>query len=333
MKSSSRRYSLLRAAAVLLLAGAAGCGVKGPPRPPALPAPEAPAKFQVRVRGGCVEMRWAAPEVSAEQPAAVAYEVLEAEVLEGQTPVYQVANRTRFTQYKTCKMGPGARELFKVRGISGDGRPGDETEAVAVTNAFPPPPPSNLQAAGGDGFVELTWDPPPLPAGAGFNVYRSQAATRFPWHPVNIEPVTGGGFVDGPLENGTRYYYQVRAVLPVPGSRPVEGPAAPLATAVPADLTPPARPEGLTGLWTGHVVELHWLSNQDPDLKGYIVARSPKGREEWRELFPDPISQTTYLDHTAQKGVEYDYAVYAVDQATPPNRSAASQPLAVYAGP
>jgi len=172
-----------------------------------------------------------------------------------------------------------------------------------------------------------------MPAGTGFNIYRSEAATRFPWRPVNIEPAPGGGFVDGPVKNGTRYYYEVRAVAPVPGARPVEGPAAPLTSAVPADLSPPARPEGLTGIWTGHGVELHWLRNQDPDLKGYVLARRLRGRAEWRELFLDPIPQTMYIDRTARSGAEYEYAVYAVDEAQPPNRSAASEALSVFCGP
>jgi fibronectin type 3 domain-containing protein len=37
-----------------------------------------------------------------------------------------------------------------------------------------------------------------------------------------------------------------------------------------------------------------------------------------------PITETTYRDTTAVPGVRYVYAVVAVDNATPPNRSAPS---------
>jgi fibronectin type 3 domain-containing protein len=39
------------------------------------------------------------------------------------------------------------------------------------------------------------------------------------------------------------------------------------------------------------------------------------------ELTAEPINTTTYRDTTVTSGARYVYAVVAVDQATPPNRS------------
>ena len=41
-------------------------------------------------------------------------------------------------------------------------------------------------------------------------------------------------------------------------------------------------------------------------------------------LTPEPIKDTRYQDRSIKPGVTYVYAIVAVDRATPPNRSAAS---------
>jgi len=72
---------------------------------------------------------------------------------------------------------------------------------------------SRIQAAVGDGQVEITW---PDTDGdlRGVNIYRSRStfsdvadATR-----LNVTPVSGTSFTDGGLTNGTAYYYRITEV-------------------------------------------------------------------------------------------------------------------------
>ena len=44
-----------------------------------------------------------------------------------------------------------------------------------------------------------------------------------------------------------------------------------------------------------------------------------------------PIAGTSYQDSTIEPGVQYFYAVQAVDRAVPPNASKASEPMSVTA--
>jgi hypothetical protein len=336
-KRKSRLKSLLQYTGVLVVVMLCGvaCGVKGPPQPPPVPAPAAPGKFQARLRSGCVELRWAAPEASLpDHPGAVLYEVLRADVSPGQTPVFKVLDRVKNTQYLGCALPSGQSALYKARAIDEDGRRGDETAPILVTNLPPPAPPQFLKAQSGDGFVDLSWTPgPDMPADAGYNVYRSEASTIYSWRPVNTELVRENSFTDGPLKNGTRYYYEVRAVFRTAEGQVIESAAPPPASAVPSDNAPPAPPQGFSAIWDQAAVDMRWLRNQEPDLQGYLVARRLRGGGEWRELFLTPISDTHYVDKTARRGTEYEYAVYAVDNAVPPNRSALSEVQVVYTGP
>ncbi len=71
--------------------------------------------------------------------------------------------------------------------------------------------PSNLSASAGDGSVSLGWDDNPESGIAGYNIYRTffsgSAGTK-----INDTPITSSSYDDENLNNGTTYYYTVRAV-------------------------------------------------------------------------------------------------------------------------
>jgi hypothetical protein len=48
-------------------------------------------------------------------------------------------------------------------------------------------------------------------------------------------------------------------------------------------------------------------------------------------ITPEPIRETSFRDTSVTPGVRYAYAIVAVDQATPPNRSAPSARIEVTA--
>jgi hypothetical protein len=113
------------------------------------------------------------------------------------------------------------------------------------------------------------------------------------------------------------------SIVPVAGSPPViaEGAASPARCVTPVDTFPPPAPEGLQAVAGADAITLIWTAVDASDLAGYVVLRSEAGADNLLPLFRDPIAASTYRDTTAERGVTYTYAVYAVDRADPPNVS------------
>ena len=329
-------FALKKTLITAAVIGLAACGVKGPPLPPIQPVPPAPAKMAARAREGCAELSWsAAPVKRPEDAVAAQWEVMRAkEPKTGESPAFQVLDRTIAPTYQDCSLGAGERAVYEARGISKEGKPGPPSPPMTVENLAAPAAFLSLRTVAGDRFIELSWQAPPdLPAGTGFNLYRSEDPTAFPWRPLNPEVFSGTTFADGPLANGTRYYYQVRAARVEKGLPVAEGPAA-TASAVPVDRVPPSPPMDFAAAPSleGTVV-MRWMPNREIDLKGYIVYRKEVGVTDFLPLVKDPVTETSYTDATARRGVEYEYAVTAIDTATPPNQSPLSEVQAIYLEP
>ena len=190
-----------------------------------------------------------------------------------------------------------------------------------------------------------------LPVSPLYNVYRVQrgqhasvpagAPVEFPL-PLNDKPLTDPIFVDAKLEYGQEVCYQVRTVntvgmtavpflvaapaAPAGGGRaaPVESEPSPIACIVPIDTEPPPPPTSLAAVASAGAISLIWNAVEAPDLAGYIVLRSQGAQGAMTPLFTTPIHETTYRDTTVAPGVRYAYVVIAVDTATPPNKSPAS---------
>lgn len=111
---------------------------------------------------------------------------------------------TTGTTHTSYSLTNGTRYSFTVAAYTKGGN-GPLSLTVAAT---PLAPPTGLTAASGDARVTLNWVPS---AGAStYTVYR-----KFRSELVFSELTTGvlaPPFVDGGLINGTRYYYQLRAV-------------------------------------------------------------------------------------------------------------------------
>ncbi|HET8598698.1 MAG TPA: fibronectin type III domain-containing protein [Segeticoccus sp.] len=129
---------------------------------------------------------------------------------------------------------------------------GDKTQAkLAVfpgTGGTPPPTqtvpgaPTGLGATGGDGLVNLSWQPPSSNGGAaitGYNVYRASGSGSL----AKLASATGTAYTDKAVTNGTTYSYVVKAVNSVG-----EGTASSTVTATPAaGSTPPPPPSSGSG--------------------------------------------------------------------------------------
>lgn len=102
--------------------------------------------------------------------------------------------------------------------VQPSGPSASEAAGAAPSDAAGPPPPEALVAIGADKFVSLSWLPSPAGTILGYNVYRSTEEGSYGSVPVNRSLVTGTEFIDNQenstsgADNGTTYYYVVRAV-------------------------------------------------------------------------------------------------------------------------
>ncbi len=137
------------------------------------------------------------------------------------------------------------------------------------------------------------------------------------------KPVTTLTWVDTHAEFGVERCYDVRTVV-VQGPATLESEASPVACVTPVDTFPPAAPTGLAAVAGEGAVSLIWAGVAAPDLAGYLVLRAEAPNGTLAPLFDTPLKETTYRDGSARPGVRYVYAVVAVDNTSPGNRSAAS---------
>lgn len=139
--------------------------------------------------------------------------------------------------------------------------------------------------------------------------------------PINATPVATTSFtVPGELSFGTTRCFAVRGVDTF-GTAKVLSAASPTVCVTPTDTFPPAAPQRLEAIGGVGVISLVWEANTEADLGGYLVLRGVEGAETLTLLTSEPIQETTYRDTSVTPGVRYDYAVVAVDRATPANRS------------
>ena len=111
--------------------------------------------------------------------------------------------------------------------------------------------------------------------------------------------------------------YSVRAVR---GS--VEGPASRPACITPIDIYPPAAPSNVSVIAGEGQATIVWDRNTEGDLGGYIVLRREAGNATLLPITESPISDARFIDRQLTAGVQYFYAVVAVDSRLPlPNMS------------
>jgi hypothetical protein len=137
------------------------------------------------------------------------------------------------------------------------------------------------------------------------------------------QPLAVTTWRDAALAVGTERCYAVRTVE-TSGTTVVESEASPAVCVSPTDTFPPKAPTNLAAVASEGAISLIWEANTEPDLAGYIVLRGEATGATLRPLMTEPITDTTYRDTTARRGVRYVYTVVAVDTATPQNVSTQS---------
>ncbi len=130
--------------------------------------------------------------------------------------------------------------------------------------------------------------------------------------------------VDAGLQNGVKYFYEVRSVRDFRGTF-IEGPASAAAAGVPEKTVPPSPPRGLVAAPQEDGVALRWSENPEPDVAGYNIYRRAEGEESFRKVNEAPVKEPYFLDRTADPKKSYIYRLKAVDSSVPPKESEFSQ--------
>ena len=194
-----------------------------------------------------------------------------------------------------------------------------ESNRVTVFWDEAPPAPGEVSIKIQDRALEITWKFSAPGKGwaesVGFNLYRRMEGERFGFFPLNPEPIRETRFVDGGLENGKRYYYEVRAVRNFLGTL-VEGPASAVAEGVPEKLTIPSPPTGLLVAFQEGGAALRWNENPEPDIAGYDIYRKEEGETTFRKINPQLIKEPYFLDPTANPKKSYLYRLKAMNAST-----------------
>jgi len=342
------RFRWCAAVCLLALTATPACGRKTTPLVPASPRPEAIKAVRAVSRGPVVYLSWPLPTRNIEgksmDPSAIR-EILIDRAEPGRD--HRKARYKRYAEIEVESLPPslqrnnvatwadenvryGQTYAYRLRAASAHGV-GPWSEEVRVVPQPSLAAPKDLAAARGDSTVRLTWDPVRTrvdgsPAKGldfiGYNVYRGTDKGIYDETPLNKEPVTATTYRDSSAVNGLTYYYIVRAV-DGPSPHVQESPDSGEASATPRDLTPPARPRGLTVVAGVDRVFLTWNENREADLAGYRVYRSTRSGHGYEPLTEKPLNRTTFSDEKVRSGSVYYYVVTAVDQSG--NESARSE--------
>jgi fibronectin type 3 domain-containing protein len=75
----------------------------------------------------------------------------------------------------------------------------------------------------------------------------------------------------------------------------------------------------------GNVINLYWNLTRAEDVAGFNLYRSEEPTGGFKKINSTPILQASYIDSTIVANTVYYYYVTAIDDASPPNESQASE--------
>jgi fibronectin type 3 domain-containing protein len=209
----------------------------------------------------------------------------------------------------------GVTYYYQVTAVNLDGESDRSNEASATPGGEPPTvpgPPTNLEAAPGNGTVTLTWSAPEDDGGrpiTNYHIWRGTSPDGESKYDT-VEDVHS--YTDSGATNGETYYYKVSAQNEVG-----EGGLSNEASATPeAPPTPPGPPLDLQATAGDGIVALSWSAPADDGgspITNYNIWRgTTEGQLSWLVTLPDVRS---YRDADVTNGVTYYYHVTAVNSA------------------
>ena len=194
----------------------------------------------------------------------------------------------------------------------------DPVRVTATAAASAPAAPAGLTAAGGDGWVDLSWDHPGDSSITGYQ-FREKPAFDDDWWCWNsiwaASAETTSHRVET-LSDGTDYRIQVRARNAV-GAGPAAEASTATAAAAPA-ATAPAAPGGLTGTGGDQSISLSWDNPGDPSIIEYQFREktdSETGWRCWRHINKSTAATTSHTLPGITNNVRYRVQIRAINPA------------------
>ncbi len=181
-----------------------------------------------------------------------------------------------------------------------------------------PLPPTNLTAELTEESIRLSWRPPSenmdgsKPARiVGYNIYRSEEASKFPSAPLNSAPLQDAVFEDRNFQYDRNYYYAVSVVASL--QQPyAESRLSKEILVVTRDIFPPLPPKEFTAIFDGKSILLLWTPSPSPDVAGYRIYRIEPESSARHLLSDELVSTLSYRDNRTDLKVRY--SIVAVDR-------------------
>ena len=171
--------------------------------------------------------------------------------------------------------------------------------------------PAGLTTTGSSAAVTLDWADTSSTNLAGYNVYRSNAATGT-FTKLNAALLTDSSYADNAAPSGVLSYYRVTAVdkfgtesAPASGSGTRGG-----------ENAAPLTPTGLIATGSSSAIALDWADNSDANLAGYNVYFSTASSSGFQKLNGTLLTASSFTHASAPIGVTSYYRVVAVNTAS-----------------
>lgn len=203
-----------------------------------------------------------------------------------------------------------------------------EVAGLAQIDATPPSGVSNLSAAVSGQIVTLSWNAA-SDTESGIATYRIHRGTATGTPKTLIAEVSANdlNYTDNNTILDTTYYYDVSATNGM-GTEGVQS-----EIAVVAGNSPPQAPAGFVAVPSDQQTILDWDDNQEADLAGYHVYRSPSSGGPYAQITASLLlsSSSTFTDSGLTDGTTYYYVVKTVDNGD--NQSVYSREVAAIPNP
>jgi len=263
--------------------------VSATPTPP--PAPPAPTGLIATPGDNTVSLSWNP------SPTATSYNVLQSTTSGAES---LIAAGLTTTNYTDSSVSDGTKYYYVVQAVLGSSTSTNSAEVSATPSAPPAPPaPTGLNATPGDNTVSLTWN-----ASAGATSYNVLQGTSSGGESVIATGVTGTGYTDNSVSDGTTYFYEVQAV----NGSSVSTNSAEVST-VPAPPPAPLPPTGVTATPGNNYVIVTW--NPSAGASSYNILQGTTSGGE--SLIASGINDTNFTDFSAADGTKYYYVIQAVN--------------------
>lgn len=199
---------------------------------------------------------------------------------------------------------------YRLSAFDADGNESEPTQVVAARplSSRPPAIPQGLQAVPGDGQVVLSWEPNSETDLLGYDVYRATVLNGN-YEKITATPLAPGvtTYFDRGLENGTTYFYKLRAVN-------MGGLASPFTEAVsatPATTQVPNPPQNVAILPGDGRLTLRWEPPASNGAAEYRLYRAENVAGPYNLVATVAAPLTQYEDPGLQNGKTYYYRLSA----------------------